>query len=62
MIAVAGKNIIKGKMNSADIRDIAAITLYALGLEKPATYSAKVPGNLFPGVDDTVRVDHPLRN
>ena len=55
MTAVAGKTVIKGRMNSGDLRDIAAIALYALGLEQPEAYTAVVPGNLFPGVGSMPR-------
>ncbi len=60
MLACAGKTVVKGTMGDAENRDVAAITLYALGLEdkQPATYTAKVPGNLFPEVEATPRVEY----
>ncbi len=57
MLAVAGKSVIHGVMDDAENRDVAAITLYALGLERPQSYTAKIPGNIFPGVDATERVE-----
>lgn len=52
MIGVAGKTVIKGNMlndNGISVRDIAAIVLYAFGIECPDTYQAMVPDNLFEG-------------
>ncbi|MBQ7599649.1 MAG: alkaline phosphatase family protein [Clostridia bacterium] len=55
MIAVAGKTVVKGAMGEADLRDIASMALYALGLEQPASYTGRVPAGVFPGVDETER-------
>ena len=65
MIGVAGKTVVKGgEMTSLDrygnaqapeITDIAAIVLYALGYDAPATWTSTVPGGLFEGVDASVR-------
>lgn len=52
MVAVAGKGVIKGDMhteNGVSIRDIAAIVLYAFGIDCPDSYQALVPDNLFEG-------------
>lgn len=48
-IAATGKTVVNGGVldKSTRDRDIAAITLYALGIEKPAQMSARLPGNLF---------------
>ena len=48
-IAVAGKHVVSGGTLDGVTRDrdIAAITLFALGIEKPGTMSARVPANLF---------------
>ncbi|MBQ7599647.1 MAG: alkaline phosphatase family protein [Clostridia bacterium] len=58
MMAAAGKTVVNGVMGDAENRDIAAIALYALGLEKPSTYTAKIPGNLFPEVEATPRQEY----
>lgn len=48
-IAAAGKTVVPGGTldKSTRDRDIAAITLFALGIEKPSNMSARVPGDLF---------------
>lgn len=48
-IAAAGKTVIKGGTMDALTRDrdIAAITLFALGVDKTSRMSARVPANLF---------------
>ncbi len=48
-IAVTGKNVVSGGTPDGVTRDrdIAAIALFALGIEKPAGMSARVPANLF---------------
>ncbi|MBQ6420548.1 MAG: alkaline phosphatase [Clostridia bacterium] len=51
-LAVKGKTVVKGSMldKSARNRDVAAIALYALGIERPEYMSARLPANLFEGV------------
>ena len=51
-LAAAGKTVKKGGKMDVDTRnrDVAAIALYALGIEKPSHMSAKIPANLFEGV------------
>ena len=57
MLAVSGKTVIP----NADMtfttrnRDVAAIALYALGIAQPSYMTAVVPGNLFTGVNATMR-------
>ncbi len=48
-LAVSGKTVVKGGNMDSDTRnrDIAAMTLLALGLDKPETMSARIPANLF---------------
>ncbi len=48
-IAAVGKTVVPGGTldRLTRDRDIAAITLFALGVEKPAVMSARLPGNLF---------------
>ncbi len=57
-VAAAGKTVVKGGKLDSDTRnrDIAAITLYALGCEKPTEdFTARVPAGLFEGVDGEAR-------
>ena len=56
-LAVAGKTVKKGGKMDSDTRnrDVAAIALYALGIEKPSYMSAKIPANLFEGVRGELR-------
>ena len=51
-LAAKGKTVKAGGKMDSDTRnrDVAAIALYALGIEKPSYMSAKVPSNLFEGV------------
>ena len=51
-IGASGKNITSGKMvseNGVSVRDIAAIVLYAFGIECPDNWNAGIPNNLFEG-------------
>ena len=52
MVAVAGKTVAAGGTMDKDTRnrDVAAIALYALGVERPDHMSARIPANLFTGV------------
>ena len=45
-----GKTVKNGKIDDIEIRDTAAIVLYALGYEAPETWTARVPSGLFKGV------------
>lgn len=56
-IAVKGKTVISGgKLDAISRdRDIAAIVLYALGVERPSYMTSRVPGNLFIGVKGELR-------
>ena len=56
-VAVKGKTVISGSSIDRDTRnrDVAAITLYALGIERPAYMTAKVPDNLFADVSGDTR-------
>lgn len=51
-LAVKGKTVIKGATldKLARNRDVAAIALYALGIERPDHMSSRLPGNLFENV------------
>ena len=51
----AGKTVKPGTLGSMEIRDNAAICLYALGVEQPATWTARVPDDLFVGFTDGER-------
>lgn len=59
-LAAKGKTVIEsGTIESLEIRDTAAIVLYALGYEQPATWTARVPSGLFEGVSATDRPTPP---
>lgn len=56
MFAAAGKTVEKnGTIEEMEIRDTAAIVTYALGLESPERWTARVPSGLFAGVNASVR-------
>ena len=50
MFAARGKSVEKGTIQDAEIRDTAAIVLYALGYDIPKTWTGRVPSGLFKGV------------
>ncbi len=50
MFAASGKSVEKGEIEDIEIRDTAAIVLYALGYDCPETWTARVPSGLFKGV------------
>ena len=57
-VAAAGKTVVKGGKFDSDTRnrDIAAMTLYALGYEMPEEdFTARIPDDLFEGVDGEAR-------
>lgn len=47
MIAAAGKGVTKGEIRDGRIRDIASITLAALGYKQPESWSSRVPEGFF---------------
>jgi len=47
VVAVAGKTVNKSALDGAKNRDVAAIALYALGVEIPSHMTAEVPADLF---------------
>ncbi len=51
MVAVAGKNVLKGEFGEMMLKDIASIVLYALGVEQPDGYTSVVPSGVFDGVE-----------
>ena len=55
MFAACGKTVAHGTIGDMEIRDTAAIVLYALGLECPSTWTARVPSGLFEGVTASER-------
>lgn len=59
-VAVAGKTVKKGGKMDFDTRhrDIAAITLFALGIPKPLDITARVPANLFNDYIGEIRPIH----
>ena len=63
-VAVAGKTVVGGSTLDDDVRnrDVAAITLYALGIDRPAHMTARIPANLFQNVSGEQRpADNDLR-
>lgn len=49
--AITGESVIKnGAAEDMSIRDVAAITAYALGLEAPESWTARIPAGIFEGV------------
>ena len=51
-LGVAGPTVvIGGRIQNPEVRDIAAISAYALGLDFPETWTGIVPGGLFQGVE-----------
>ena len=56
-VAVKGKTVIAGGVMDDDTRnrDVSAIALYALGIERPAHMSSRVPANLFENTEGEQR-------
>ena len=50
MFAAYGKTVEKGEIQDIEIRDTAAVVLYALGYDIPETWTGRVPSGLFKGV------------
>lgn len=56
IFAIKGKNVVTDRpIENMEIRDTAAIVLYALGIEVPSYMSARIPANVFEGVPATER-------
>ena len=51
MYAAAGKTVSHTEIQNMEIRDNAAVVLYALGYEQPETWTGRVPSGLFEGVE-----------
>ena len=56
-IAAKGKTVIKGGEMDSDTRnrDVSAVALYALGLERPDSMTSRIPANLFEDTDGESR-------
>ena len=51
-LGVAGSTVVEGgRIQDPEVRDIAAISAYAFGLDFPETWTGIVPGGLFQGVE-----------
>ena len=59
-LGVAGKTVEDGTIVDAEGRDVAAIAAYALGVEPPKTWSGRVPGGVFKGVEAQERKETTL--
>ena len=49
-MGVAGKGVMKGEISPEcppNVKDLAAIVLYGMGLDIPETWTAKIPANIF---------------
>jgi len=46
-IGCAGKTVVPGAIAKMNVRDIAAVAAFALGLEAPRTWTGKVPEGIF---------------
>ena len=55
MFAAAGKYVPEGTIGDMEVRDTAAVVLYALGIEQPETWTARVPDGLFEGISGQER-------
>ena len=55
MFAAAGNTVVPGTIGEMEVRDVAAVVLHALGYTAPETWTAKVPDNLFEGVQGQER-------
>ena len=58
MVAINGRTVQDGQIGDIEIRDIAAIVLHALGLEKPDTWTARIPSGVFEGIEAEERVEY----
>ena len=59
-VAVAGRTVVSGGGLDSDTRDrdVAAIALYALGIERPGDMTARIPSDLFTDVRGEIRPFH----
>lgn len=55
MFAATGKTVTHGTVGDAEVRDIPAIVLHALGYQVPETWTSRVPDGLFEGVSGQER-------
>lgn len=57
LFAIAGHSVADNDTGAVDmqIRDVAAISLYALGVTQPSSYTARVPSGVFDGVTASAR-------
>ncbi|MBR5453672.1 MAG: hypothetical protein IKV54_06300 [Clostridia bacterium] len=59
MFAVAGESVIKnGEPRDMEIRDVPAVIMYALGLECPENWTARLPAGIFDGVGEEERGEY----
>ena len=59
--AAAGPRLEKnGTVEDMQLQDVAAIVLYALGIEQPENQTGRVPKGIFPGVGGAKREESPL--
>ncbi len=59
MFAAAGHTVKKGGVpEDMEIRDVASIALYALGITAPNTYTGAIPAELFEGVAGTEHTEY----
>lgn len=54
-LGVKGKNVTSGTMENAEVRDVAAIALHALGCEQPEIMTSRVPAGVFADCPETAR-------
>ncbi len=57
-LGLCGRTVEKGTIADPDVRDIAAITAYALGLPLPETWTATIPDGVFTGVSGRKRPEN----
>ncbi len=58
IFAAAGKTVECKEPKNMEIRDVAAIALYAMGIDRPETYSARIPHGVFRGLGEDVRPEY----
>lgn len=51
-LGIAGKTVAEGTIVDAELRDVAAIAAYALGVECPSTWTGLVPAGIFKDVTE----------
>ncbi len=63
-LALAGKNVVKGRIPAANVRDLAAIVLYAFGIDMPefdeTGWTSQIPMNVFddPEISEYRNISH----